>query len=113
LDVRSPVVEVEGVEVFLKDGTEVPAVEEGDRFVVEEDFEGANTETDRPHEGGEPPGESRTIALLTAEPRFGFVGEFLGQHGGRHEGLGFPGEPELRGGDIGSNAGTIDSLGGG
>ena len=68
LDVRRPVVEVESVEIFDKDGTQLAVVKEMDRFVVEVDLDGAGTETDEPEEDGDPPGESRPIAPLIIEP---------------------------------------------
>ena len=49
LDVRSPAVEVEGVEILGKDRTELAVVKEMDGFVVKVDFDGASTETDEPH----------------------------------------------------------------
>ena len=63
LDVGSPVIEIEGIEILDKDGTELAVVEEMDRFVVEVDLQGTNAETDEPHEKGEPPGKPRAIAL--------------------------------------------------
>lgn len=113
LDVRGPVIEVEGVEIFDKDGTELVVVEEVDRFVIEVDFYGTNAETDEPHEDGEPPGASGTIAFLTTAPRLVLVGKFLGQHGRRHGGLGFFHNTKLRRGGIGSNTSTVDGLYGG
>ena len=63
LYVRSPVVEIEGVETFIKDGTKLTVVNEMDRFVVEVNLQGTNAKTDEPHEESKPPGESSTIAL--------------------------------------------------
>lgn len=110
LYVRSPVVEIEGVETFIKDGTKLTVVNEMDRFVVEVDLDGTTAETEEPHADGEPPGESGTITLLALEPRLVLVCEFLGQHGRRHRRLGFLRNAELRRGGIGSTAGTVDRL---
>lgn len=63
LYVGSPVIEIEGIEIFDKDGTKLTVVEEMDRFVVEVDLQGTNAKTDEPHEESKPPGESSTIAL--------------------------------------------------
>ena len=68
LDIRGPVVEVEGVEILDKDGTQLAVVKEMDRPVVEKDLDGAGTEADEPEDDGDPPGESRTVAPLTIKP---------------------------------------------
>jgi len=85
-------------------------VEEMNRFVVEEHLEGTNAETNEPHEGGEPPGESSPIALLSPEPRLFLVAKFLGQHCRGHGGPEFFDSDELGGGSIGSTAGTVEGL---
>lgn len=77
LDLRSPVVEVERVEIFDKDRTKLAVVKNVDRSVIEVDFYGASAETEKPDEGGDPPRKSRTVALLTVEPRLVLVGELL------------------------------------
>ena len=110
LDVGSPVIEVEGVEILDKDGTELTVVEEMDRAVVEVDLCGTSAETDEPHEGGDPPGESRTIALPSPEPRFVLVCKFLVQHCRGHGRLEFFDGTELRGGGIGTTTGTVEGL---
>ena len=78
LDVGGPVIEVEGVEIFGKYGTELTVVKDVDRFVVEVDLYDTSAETDEPHEDCEPPGESRTIALSTLKPRFVSASKLLG-----------------------------------
>jgi len=110
LNVRRPVVKVEGVEIFDKDGAELAVVKEVDRSVVEVDLDGAGTEADEPEEDGDPPGESRTIAPLIIEPWLILLGEFLRQHGRRHGGPGFLRGNELRCGAIRSTIGTIEWL---
>lgn len=77
LDVRRPVVEVERVKIFDKDGTQLAVVKEMDRSVVEVDLYGTSTEADEPEEDGDPPGESRTTAPLVIEPWLILFGEFL------------------------------------
>lgn len=86
LDVGSPVVQVEGVKIFHKDGTKLAILDDVDRFVVEVDSQGTESETNEPHSNGEPPGEPRAITFLAFEPRLVLVSQFLGQHGRRHGG---------------------------
>ena len=78
LDVGGPVIEVERVEIFDEDGTELTVVKDVDRSVVEVDLYDASAETKEPHEGCEPPGEPRTIALSTVKPRLVSIRKFLG-----------------------------------
>ena len=85
-------------------------VKEADRFVVEVDLYSTTTETEEPHEDGEPPGEPRTIAFLAIDPRLFLVGEFPRQHRRRHGGLGLSDSTELRRRGIRSTTGTVDGL---
>lgn len=84
LDVRSPVIQVEGVEIFDKDRTELVVVNDVDRFVVEVDRQATEGETSEPHGNCEPPREPGTIAFLAFEPRLVLVSQFLGQDGRGH-----------------------------
>ena len=107
LDVWSPVIQVERVEILDKDGAKLVVVNDVDGFVVEVDFQGTKAKTNEPHSDSEPPGEPRTIGFLAFEPRFVLVSQFLGQHGGRHRGPGFFDSTKLLGGTIRS---TIEGL---